>query len=69
MISDQNHRVLEQLANLKATKQGHVLSAWKRSFHRLGTGAHCEKCYRMAYVLVDVEPPVTDGRAMKEPCP
>lgn len=69
MISDENHQALRQLATLKAKSNGHVLSTWKRTFHRIGSGAHCETCWRMAYVLIDVNPPVTNGQAIEEQCP
>lgn len=69
MVDDRTHALLAKLAKLKAQAQGHTMSPMIRTFHRLGSGAHCEGCYRMAYVFIDVSPPLTDGRAIKEACP
>lgn len=68
MISDQNHRALESLAKLKAEQNGHTIGPFARTFHRIGSAAHCDTCWRMVWVLIDVNPPVTNGRAIEEPC-
>ena len=62
-------QTLKALAQMKAEDLGHHLTTWHKTFHRQGWSAHCEQCWRMAYVLMDMQPPLSNGKALEEKCP